>query len=400
MKKIAMVVQRFGKEIVGGSESLAMQYAQRLVKYYDIDVITTTCLEYTTWDNHYPEGSSTYDGINIIRFKTTVPRGERPVFDSYFGKQIELINSKEPTEHKFDKIVIDLQGPVCPGLLDYISEHRNDYDAFLFITYQYFHYVYGLPLVAHKSVVVPTAHDDPMIKQSIFRNLFCIPRFICYLTDEERAFVQGLFNNHFIDNDIIGTGIEVPSTVNPDEFKRSYNIQGRYIAYLGRLDEAKGVGELISHFLAYKSLYPSEIQLVLVGSGPMIIPKSKDIISVGFVDEQTKYDSISGAELIVSSSRFESLCIALLEGMALGVPALVNGDCEVLKGHMQKSNAGFFYSNQGEFIDALNKMLNSNDDNSVLRKNAINYVSENYTWDQVTKRLCAAIEYTIGVSSL
>ena len=45
MKQIAIVVQRCHESIVGGSESLAWQYAGLLADSYDVEVLTTTAVD-------------------------------------------------------------------------------------------------------------------------------------------------------------------------------------------------------------------------------------------------------------------------------------------------------------------------------------------------------------------
>ena len=46
MKRIAIVNQRYGKEVNGGSEDYARELAHRLSGSYKVDVITTTALDY------------------------------------------------------------------------------------------------------------------------------------------------------------------------------------------------------------------------------------------------------------------------------------------------------------------------------------------------------------------
>ena len=46
--RVTFVVQRYGKEILGGAESLARQVAERLTPYFDVEVLTTCAVEYTT----------------------------------------------------------------------------------------------------------------------------------------------------------------------------------------------------------------------------------------------------------------------------------------------------------------------------------------------------------------
>jgi len=393
-KKIAIVVQRFGVEIAGGSESLAMQYALHLGDFYDVDVITTTCVDYVTWENHYPAGTTLMNGVKVIRFETTQNRTAN-VFNRLSSNQLDNITAYIPTE--YDDEWLEAQGPYCPALLSYIEEHEETYDAFLFFTYLYYPTAYGLPLVAEKSIFVPTAHDEPWIRLEHFKKLFLMPRYFCFLTEEEKNFVHTFFGNDAIKHSVVGIGIDVPKRTKARKFKKKYNIKGRYVIYVGRIDISKGCDEMISGFMEYKKAHPSSLKLVLVGSSHMEIPEREDIIVTGFVDEQTKFDGISGAEACISPSKWESLCIALLEGFALGVPALMNGQCDVLRGHCDRSGAGLYYGNEDEFCDLLHKLLIAEHKN--MREKAVAYVKAQYTWEWVVRKLCDVIEYVCSLNT-
>ena len=390
MKKIAFVIQRFGKDVLGGSESLAMQYALHLKVFYNIDVITTTCNDHMTWDNFYPEGRTREGGINIIRFPTTQKRLSSEL-DKISVEQINNINSNLQTEH--DKAWLDAQGPYCPDLISYIETHKNHYDVFIFFTYLYYPTVYGMPTVSNKSIFVPTTHDEIWIRQTIFKMLFHIPKHFVFMTEEEKNFVHSFFLNNYIKSDVVGTGINIPEKVNPEGFKRKYDIKDDYLIYTGRINSGKGCDEMISHFIAYKKVHPSSLKLVLIGKGELDIPIRDDVIATGYVDDQTKYDGIAGASLLISPSKYESLSLSLLEGFALGVPALANGLCDVLRGHCDKSEAGFYYTNEEEFIERANQILLNSDTHNKMSKKAKKYIKDNYTWKRAVEKLCHAIDY-------
>ena len=54
--------------------------------------------------------------------------------------------------------------------------------------------------------------------------------------------------------------------------------------------------------------------------------------------------------------RFESLSLLALEAMAMGTPVLCNARA-VLVGHCLRSNAGLFYADRDEFVEALSLLM-------------------------------------------
>ena len=50
MKKLALVVQRYGLEVNGGAELLMRQMAEHLNGKYDVEVLTTKAVDYLTWN--------------------------------------------------------------------------------------------------------------------------------------------------------------------------------------------------------------------------------------------------------------------------------------------------------------------------------------------------------------
>lgn len=130
-----------------------------------------------------------------------------------------------------------------------------------------------------------------------------------------------------------------------------------------------------------------DINLVVMGKNHMlsVIPKDERIHMLGFVSEEDKMDVISGAVALVLPSHFESLSISVLEALALGTPVMVNGECDVLRGHCDRSGAGMCFYDSVSFSQCIDKYQKC--DLDIIARKAKKYIAENYTWEIVEKRL-------------
>ena len=102
------------------------------------------------------------------------------------------------------------QGPRLDGLLAHLSDNADDYDAFIFFTYLYAPTVWGLPMVAKKALLVPTAHDEPPFQFDAFREAFERPRTLLCNTPEEEALIRTRFPNA-APSKVVGVGIDAPA---------------------------------------------------------------------------------------------------------------------------------------------------------------------------------------------
>lgn len=267
-KKIAVVNQRYGLEVNGGSEYYTRMLAEHLKKYYDITVLTTAALNYDTWENDYPSGVCRINGIKALRFPV---KHKRSMMKFRFVNKATFL-LKQAGIHT-DRMWVNAQGPETPQLVKYIRKHKDDFDAFIFVTYLYYPTVWGLPEAAGKSLLIPTAHDEPYIHLPLYRNIFTKAKAIAYLTEEEKEFVQQKFQNAGIFHAVIGTGITIPEKYAQqgcgkreiEKFRKKYQIKGEYLLYAGRVDTGKNCDSMFAFFIRYKKEHPENSIRLVVG---------------------------------------------------------------------------------------------------------------------------------------
>lgn len=386
MRKIAFINQRYGLEVNGGSEYYTRLIAEHLSGEFDVHILTTKAIDYMTWKDFYENDEENINGVTVHRFGVDFPRDQ---------KRFDAVNAKllQSTDHtpEDESLWVKEQGPVSTKLIEYIEENSEEYDVFIFVTYLYYTTSMGLPKVAEKSILIPTAHDEPYIYFNIFKEIFTMPKAIIFLTDEEKEFVHRLFQNRNIVHDTMAVGIDVPKSVNPNKFYAEKKIKD-YFIYVGRIDEGKGCHWLFRFFQEYKKRNEGDVKLVLMGKSVIDIPEHPDIISLGFVSEEEKFDGIAGARALILPSRFESLSISALEALAVGTPVIMNGQCEVLKGHCIKSNAGLYYMSYFEFEGCLNYVLYNEECRNKMQENGKKYVDKYYRWEVILQQFRDIIE--------
>ena len=392
-KKILFVVQRYGLEVNGGAELHCRQLAERLKDEYDVSVLTTCAIDYVTWKNEYKEGIEHINGVKVIRKKVDFERNQKK-----FNKISAKLNNEK------DNINLGIewqeaQGPHSSELIKYLEDYKDDYDVIIFLTYLYYTTYFGLKVAPEKSILIPTAHDEPPIYYSIFNETFNLPKAILYSTTTERDFVNKRFKNDYIESDIVGLGVDINENAQDIDLEKTFDIKDDYVVYIGRIDESKGCKEMFEYFLEYKKIYNSNLKLVLAGKSAMEIPRNKDIVTLGFVSEDEKVNLIRKSKLLILPSKFESLSLSTLEAMYLKVPVLLNGKCEVLKQHAILSNGGLYYENKWEFIETLDYLIRNSKIAERMGENGRKYVNENYKWDVIIKKLKETIKYIYTINS-
>ena len=410
--KIAFVVQRYGAEILGGSEYHCRLIAERLATRHRVDVLTTCARDYITWENVYPEGEDRIRGVTVRRF----PNDRTRDLES-FNEYSDWIFHNDHTPADEDEW-LKKQGPWCPGLVAYLEQHHRSYDALIFFTYLYAPTVLGLRVDPARSILVPTAHDEPAIRLGLYRDVFARPAGIAFNTNVERGFLTQRFSISAKIQETVGCGVELPAShlhdapadASPAEaepssgweedtsgnldpigttlssrgavFRRRHRLYGPFALYGGRIDPGKGCEELLDYFNSYAES-DGDASLVLMGLKLMPIPDAPHVRFAGMLSEVERLEALEAATVVVVPSPFESLSLLALEAFSVGTPVLASARSDVLTDHCQRSNAGLYYADRDEFRECLRLLVRDAPLRVAMGHQGRKYVRTNYRWDAI-----------------
>ncbi len=378
--KLAVVVQRYGADINGGAELHARYIAERLSRHAQVEVVTTCARDYVTWRNELPAGVGEVNGVRVRRFPVGYERDPRD-----FGRRSRRVF--EHTHSIADELAwLESEGPASRAMIGYLAGAEAAFDYVLLFSYRYYHAWHGARRAARKAVLVPTAERDPAIALSIFGPMFRGVRGIMYNSHEERALINAVSANQAVPGVVVGVGSDVPERTDPARFRRAHGIDRPFAIYIGRIDENKGCPELFDYFQRYAATFPRGLDLALIGSAIMPVPKHPRIHHLGFLPDSDKFDALAAADLLIMPSYFESLSMVALEAWALGRPVLANGRCDVLKGQCIRSGAGLYYENYEEFAETLYSLESNGPLNARLGRNGREYFRQHYAWPVIERK--------------
>ena len=404
--KIAFVVQRYGTEILGGSEYHCRLVAERVAERHQVEVLTTCARDYTTWTNEYPEGSDRVRGVTVRRFANARAR-DLPSFNAYSDW---IFHNKHSPQDEMEWL--KQQGPWSPALIEYLERHHQTYDVIVFFTYLYATTVLGIKVAPAKSVLVPTAHDEPAIRLGLYQDVFASAAGIVWNTDVERAFVSSNFRLRAMVEDVVGCGVDLPEgeSISPEAgtdpaglspsareafashiegaanaFRRRHRIHGPFLLYGGRIDPGKGCEELLEYFQTFIK-EGGDATLMLMGVKLMPLPDDPRVRFAGMLPDEERFHALEAATAVVVPSPYESLSLLALESFAVGTPVLANARSEVLVDHCRRSNAGLFYADRWEFVEAAKLLIKDGALRSSMGRNGRVYVNENYRWSVILSK--------------
>src|SRR5574340_1104846 len=143
---------------------------------------------------------------------------------------------------------------------------------------------------------------------------------------------------------------------------------------------------MIDHFLRWQRETRSTASLALFGRSTMSFSENAHVRLMGVVPDGEKLAAIARARALVMPSRHESLSMVVLEAWMMGRPVLVNGDCEVLRGQVLRSDGGLYYRRYEEFAVAMGLLMDEPRLADRLGAQGRRYFQDNYAWERVMEK--------------
>ena len=344
--RVTFVVQRYGEEVAGGAEALARSTAEALAaRGTEVSVLTTTARDYLRWAPAYPAGPGEVNGIPVRRFDALPARPEEAAARA---RRLALAPGDSADEDAWALA----QGPVCPDLLAALV--AGEADVAVFWTYLYATTQLGMPLARGRSVLVPLAHDEPPFRTTLTRGVVRMADALAFLTPEEERLVRETHVPRPVPSAVVGAGIDGDVPGDPARGRRLAGADD-YVLYLGRVDPAKGVLELIRAHAAYRAA-GGRAALLIGGRATEGVRLPAGARALGFLADRDRSDLTAGALAVALPSRHESLSLVALEAWRAGVPTLANAASEVLAGQTARSGGGLLWFDDADYGRALARL--------------------------------------------
>jgi glycosyltransferase involved in cell wall biosynthesis len=399
--KVSFVVPRYGPSIIGGAESAARAFAERLVawKGWDVEVLTSCAEDFVTWADVLPPGQDDVNGVRVVRFASTA--GRDPSFHPFSASL--LADPAHASLADADEWV-ELQGPVVPELAE--AALSSSRDALIFYPYLYYPTVRVIDRVTIPTILHPAAHDEPALRLPIFPPVFAAADGLVFQTAAERELVQTRFPVATHRQLLLGLGVDDPlgdrgsgsDDARPVLSSMLDNPDDPYLLCLGRVDRHKGSLLLADLFTAYKRRHPGPLRLVF--AGPVVEAPRDDshIDVVGPVSDSDKWALLAGAQALVSPSSWEAFSLVVAEAWSAKTPVVVNRGCEATVEHCRRSGGGLSFAGYAEFESVVDLLMNDETLRRRLGSFGRAYVDRWFRWPQIIDRYASFVEGVVAAA--
>lgn len=390
VKRLAVVLPRYGASLGGGAETLVRELALHALASGlagEVEVWTTCAMDHRTWANFLPPGE-TRDGEVLVR---RFPVDERDL--EVFIRSEMKIHQRVPltADEQFAWLGASVNSA---ALYDHIARYGRDFDAILFAPYLFATSFWGALIYPERSLIVPCLHDEPYAYQSVFQACFERVAGVLFNAPPEGDLAKRIYRLDSLDEKgtVVGMGFE------PFEEQDVTAVRPRtnpYLLYSGRKEQGKNLDLLFAHFGEYRARHPeSELELVVIGSGDINFCEKlpQGIIDLGFVSEADKHALMKNAVALCQPSVNESFSIVMMEAWQMGTPSIVHARCPVTVHHVVASGGGLYFDSADEFCKVADLLYCDSELRNTLGQGGRDYVATVYCWDAVLDRFAEGLQ--------
>ncbi|WP_421120560.1 glycosyltransferase [Aquihabitans daechungensis] len=240
----------------------------------------------------------------------------------------------------------------------------------------------------------PCLHDEPEARFELFEPLVTGVAKLWLNTEPEAELLDDLWPSH-APAEVIGEGIPVPESYDPEGFRRRHGLgDRRFVLYAGRREGAKNWDALLDGFVAAIRKEDLDLSLVTFGVGEVHVPPdvADRIIDLGLLTDRDKDDAFAAAAAYLQPSAMESFSRTVMEAWLAGTPVIANAASAVVSWHCDRSGAGLTYDDTTELEQCLRFVAEAPAEAAALAGPGRSYVLDHYTWPATLDRMEASLE--------
>jgi glycosyltransferase involved in cell wall biosynthesis len=413
--KFAFISPRYGADITSGADHACRLLAEQLCQRHDVDVLTTCSRDARQATGEYSEGTDRVRGVVVRRFavsRTHDGQELRPITD-------RLLDGPRTRADELDWV--RRLGPWSPGLLDYLKRQHRTYDTLVFFSLWHPTTVHGVQIAPERSVLFPYLQLRPALRFGLWEEVLSTPRALGFLSATERRLARAYVRVTPQFEETVGVGVDPPphesyprhqqdpaDTLAEDEdgarvrpsddepeqiylegrgipFRRRHRLYGRFALYGGRIEPDNGSEEMLEYFDSYAAA-DGDTTLVLMGAKMMKIPAERHIELPGVLPDRERMVAYEAADITIAPSADDLIAQPLLESFAVGTPVLASARNDAAVEHCRRANAGLYYANRDEFVEAMRLLFTDTRLRDRLAANGRDYVQQHYRWEAVLGR--------------
>lgn len=453
----------------GGAELHCKQFAETLASLGHEVSILTTCSESSTssWSkDHFKPGITKLNQLQVFRFplrmRNEVEYEAAMDFTRIYAPSVhpQFLRRKSPLTPEQEEVVVR-ENIQSLELLQFLKKTENYFDYFLFIPYLYGVVLSGVSIVPEKAILIPCLHDEMFAYLHAVENIFSQSKYILFNSRGEQEVAKKIMRNlDFQRSIVLGEGLELHSSEfseseleslkkklqeqQPTLPKRNEDNKlgsqktvlqllerkNPNLLFVGRVQDGKGVPELLEYFLKLKTIEFSKLQELFLENPALQLSQSNQttkeknlkelrnkiealdvkkflqnlelrLAGKNSLTKQIHHDSISYidsisedekklllhcATCIANLSPNESYSRLIYEGWFAGKPVLVRKDCLATALALEDSgNLGFGVGNFSDFVFAIFELAlgSFTEEKSQMAKK---FADQTANWEQTAKK--------------